>query len=62
MADMNTYFGPELATELHREMIGRSTQERLAATARQRRRAARLTRRAAALTERAAAIVERSHR
>ncbi len=59
---MNTYFGPELATELHREMIGRSNRARLAVTARQQRRAARLARRAAALTERAAALVERAHR
>ena len=59
---MNTYLGSELATELHREMIGRSDQARLVAAARRQRRADRLTRRAAALAERAAALVERSHR
>ena len=59
---MNTYFVAELATEMHREMIGRSQRARLVDTARKRRRADRLTRRAAALTERAAALVEQTHR
>jgi hypothetical protein len=62
VVDMNTYFGSELATEMHREMIGRSNRARLAATARRQRKADRLARRAAALNERAAALVERSHR
>jgi hypothetical protein len=59
---MNTYFGSELPTELHREMIGRSDDARLAAAVRRQRRADRLTRRANSLAKRAAALVERSHR
>jgi hypothetical protein len=58
---MNTYFGSELATEIHREMIGRSDRARLVTAARRQRRADRLARRAAALAERAASLVGRSH-
>jgi hypothetical protein len=59
---MNTHFAPELATELHREMIGRSERARLVAAVRRQRRADRLNRRARVLARRAAELVERAHR
>ena len=58
---MNTHFGSELATELHREMIERCDDARLVDAVRRRRRADRLNRRARALVKRAAEIVERTH-
>jgi hypothetical protein len=58
---MNSYLSSELATSLHREMIGRRDQARLAAAASRQRRAQRLTRRAATLTQRAAHLVGRTH-
>jgi hypothetical protein len=59
---MNSYLAPQLATDLHREMIARSDRARTLATARRQRRADRLTRRAAALARRAAELVEGTHR
>ncbi len=59
---MHTHFASELATELHREMIGRSEHARLVAAATRQRRADRLNRRARLLAARAAALVERTHR
>jgi hypothetical protein len=59
---VNSYLSSELATSLHREMLGRGEQARLIAQARRQRKAHRLVRRAAALATRAAALVERTHR
>ena len=60
---MNTHFGSELATELHREMIERSDDARLAAAVRRQRRADRLNRRARPRWRSAPpTLVERTHR
>jgi hypothetical protein len=59
---MNSYLAPQLATDLHHEMIARGDHARTVASARRLRRAERLTRRAAALARRAAALVEAPHR
>ena len=59
---MNSYLAPQLAADLHQEMIARSDHARTLASVRRRRRADRLTRRAAALARRAADLVEDTHR
>jgi hypothetical protein len=62
VTSMNSYLAPQLATDLHQEMITRRDHARTVASARRRRRAERLTRRAAALARRAADLVEDTHR
>jgi hypothetical protein len=59
---MNSYLAPQLATDLHKEMIARGDHARTLASARRLRRAERLSRRAAALAQRAADLVEETHR
>jgi hypothetical protein len=59
---MNTFLASQLATDLHREMLGRSDEARTVAAVRRLHRAERLTRRSQALARRAADLVERAHR
>jgi hypothetical protein len=59
---MNTFLASQLASDLHREMLGRSEHARTVATAKRIRRAERLTRRSQALARRAAELVEGTHR
>jgi hypothetical protein len=59
---MNSHLSSELATTMHREMLGRSDHARRVAAARRLRRAERLSRSVVALTRRAAELVERTHR
>jgi hypothetical protein len=59
---MTSYLAPQLAADLHGEMIARSDHARKLAWVRRQRRAERLTRRAAALARRAADLVEDTHR